>query len=174
MAVEAREKSYGSCPFPWAPFRVRQRVVVKARGKERALGVDVGDRRIGIAVEDELGLMAHARDPLDARDRKRAVREVLAMVEDDAITDLVVGLPLDMRGHEGDAAKKARAFAQALADATPCTVHLFDERLTTVEAHRRLREAGKKQKDTRGIIDGVAAATLLQAWLDGRRGAHER
>ena len=134
------------------------------------MGVDVGERRIGIAVEDELGILAHARAPIDARDRKKAVREVLAIADDDGITDLVVGLPLDMRGHEGDASKKARAFAQALADATERTVHLFDERLTTVEAHRRLREVGKKQKDTRGLIDGVAASTLLQAWLDGRRG----
>jgi putative Holliday junction resolvase len=143
---------------------------VKAGTKERAMGVDVGDRRIGIAVEDELGLMAHAREPIDARDRKRAIAELLERARGEEVNAFVVGLPLDMRGHEGDASKKARAFAQALADATEHPVQLFDERLTTVEAHRRLREAGKKQKDTRGLVDGVAASTLLQAWLDGRRG----
>jgi putative Holliday junction resolvase len=132
------------------------------------MGVDVGERRIGVAVEDELGLMAHAREPLDARDRKRAIAALLEHAREEGVTEIVVGLPLDMRGHEGEAAKKARAFAQALADATPIPVQLFDERLTTVEAHRRLREAGKKQKDTRGLVDGVAASTLLQAWLDGR------
>lgn len=150
---------------------------MKSHGKKRAMGVDVGARRIGIAVEDELGLLAHARAPLDGRDRKQAVAAVIEMAAAEGLTDLVVGLPLDLRGNAGEAAKKAQAFAQALADAiaiakgaTPApTVHLFDERLTTVEAHRRLREAGKKQKDTRNIIDGVAAATLLQAWIDGQR-----
>ncbi len=139
-----------------------------ARAKERAMGIDVGARRIGVAVEDELGMLAHPRSPVDATDRKRALASLLALAAEEGITELVVGLPLDLRGGEGDAAKKARAFAQALADATSIPVRLFDERLTTVEAQRRLREAGKASKETRGLIDGAAAATLLQAGLDGR------
>jgi putative Holliday junction resolvase len=80
-----------------------------------------------------------------------------------------VGLPLDRQGEEGREAGRARKFAQALADAAGREVELVDERLSTVEATRRLREGGVSAKKGRQLVDGVAAAVLLQAWLDQRR-----
>lgn len=135
----------------------------------RVLALDLGQVRVGVAVSDELGAMAHPRPSLDGRDMKRLVEAVTALVRDEEVGRVLVGYPLHMSGAAGDAAEKALRFAERVADAAGVEVELVDERLTTVEAARRLREAGKDARRQRGQIDGAAAAVLLQAWLDGRR-----
>ena len=135
----------------------------------RVLALDLGQARVGVALSDELGAMAHPREPLDGRDGKRLVADVAALARDEGVTRILVGYPLHLNGDEGQAAQKARRLAERVADATGVEVELVDERLTTVEASRRLREGGTDARRGRGRIDGAAAAVLLQAWLDGRR-----
>jgi putative Holliday junction resolvase len=132
----------------------------------RVAAIDLGKVRVGLAISDELGLMAHARAPLPGRDVRKLVSELRALATREGIGRFLVGLPLDREGGEGLAATRARRFAQALADATGREVELVDERLTTVEATRRLREGGVSARRSRPLVDGVAAAVILQAWLD--------
>ncbi len=134
----------------------------------RAVGLDLGKARVGVAVTDELGMMAHARPFLDGHSRKALLARLAAMAKEEGIERFVVGLPLEMTGDEGPAARRAMEFAQQLADATGVAVELLDERLSTVEASRRLRDMGVKARAQKGRIDGAAAAVILQAWLDRR------
>ena len=123
---------------------------------------------MGVAVDDELGLYAHPRGVLDARDKRALLAALAALVRDDGVARFVVGLPLDMKGGEGDAARKARALAQEIADATGVEVELWDERLTTVQARRSLAASEVNGRRARERIDEASAVTILQAWLDGR------
>jgi putative Holliday junction resolvase len=134
----------------------------------RTCAVDLGGVRVGVAIDDELGSMAHPRGVLDGRDRAKLLRELARLAVEENITRFIVGLPLDMKGGEGDAARKARGIAQEIADATGRDVELLDERLTTVQARRALEASevhGRKQK---ARIDEAAATAILQAWLDSR------
>jgi putative Holliday junction resolvase len=135
----------------------------------RAAAVDLGKVRVGLAVADELGLMAHPRHYLDGRDPHRVVFELCRLAEAEGITVFVVGLPRQLNGKEGLAAQRARRFAQALGRRTSASVELIDEWLSTKEAHGRLREQGMNTRDARERVDSAAAAVLLQSWLDGHR-----
>jgi putative Holliday junction resolvase len=132
---------------------------------------------VGVAIDDELGALAHPRGVLAARPEPALFEMLVKLARDSSVSRFVLGLPLDMKGGEGDAAKKARAFAQRLADATGLSVELWDERLTTVEARRALASAGLRERtkkaskrSIRAHIDEAAAVTLLQSWLDARHG----
>ncbi|MGH7438614.1 MAG: Holliday junction resolvase RuvX [Polyangiaceae bacterium] len=144
----------------------------------RTCGIDPGKVRVGVAVDDELGVLAHPRGALDGRDRRGVLATLRKMADDDGIVRFVVGLPLDMHGAEGAAARDARGFAQGLADATGREVVLWDERLSTVQAARALAASERRGKKARARIDEAAACTILQAWIDSRRlsgaGASER
>jgi putative Holliday junction resolvase len=139
------------------------------KAQRRTCGLDLGAARVGVAIDDELGAMAHPRGHLDARDRRRLLRELARLADEENVGRFVVGLPLDMRGGEGDAARKARELAQEIADATGREVELVDERLTTVQARRALEASGVRERDARKKIDEAAATAILQSWLDGRR-----
>lgn len=134
----------------------------------RVASLDHGKARIGVAVADVPGTFAHPRPPIDARDGRRAMAAICKLAEDEEIDRFVVGLPVSLSGLEGEAAERARKFAQRVADATGREVELWDERLTTVEAQRALRGSGVKGRDARGKVDGVAAAIVLEAWLAAR------
>jgi putative Holliday junction resolvase len=134
----------------------------------RAIGVDLGGRRVGIAVADELGAMAHARPHLDARDLTKLLHELRELARAEAIDTFVIGLPKSMDGTEGIAARKARRFAAQLAKHTRAKVEFQDERLSTVQATSRLREQGLDARQMKDRIDSAAAAILLQCWLDAR------
>jgi putative Holliday junction resolvase len=137
----------------------------------RAAAIDLGKARVGIAVADELGLYAHPRPALDGKNRKALLGALARLVQEEGIGVFVVGMPLDQSGGEGYAAAGARAFAEELERTTGVPVELIDERLTTVEASRQLRASGVKKKKEKAAIDGVAAAVMLQSWLDrGREG----
>lgn len=135
----------------------------------RVLGVDLGARRIGLAVSDLTGTIAsphsvvtRSGDP--AADHRR-VAEVASEVEAGMI---VVGLPLSLSGADGPAARAAREEAVALAAATGLPVETADERFTTVTAERALVAGGVRRSARKALVDKVAAAVLLQSWLDGR------
>ena len=133
----------------------------------RALGVDFGEARIGLAITDELRMLAHPLVTLNARD-PGVVQRIAEIVVEKQVDDVVLGLPRNMDGSYGGAAEKVRAFAELLKAQLKCPLHLWDERWTTVAAQRALREAGRKAKDYRQIVDQAAAQVLLQSWLDAQ------
>lgn len=140
----------------------------KKRAK-RVAALDPGAVRVGLAIADELGMYAHPRGVLPAKPRPELLARLKEIVAEEGIGRILVGLPLDMRGTEGEAARRVRLFAQDVADATGCDVELFDERLSTVQAQRALTASGLKREKARARIDEASAVTMLQAWLDGAR-----
>ena len=134
----------------------------------RVLGVDLGSKRIGIAVSDRSGTIA---SPLTVVQRSGSVardHQVIAkLVEEEEAEAVVVGLPLNMNGTAGPAAQAAMKEAKALATVVNVPVHTSDERRTTVTADRAMIEAGMNAQARRKVVDKVAAAVLLQHWLDG-------
>jgi putative Holliday junction resolvase len=137
----------------------------------RVLGLDLGKARVGVAVDDELGSMAHPRGVLPAKDRTKLLAAIEALARKEGATRIIVGLPVDMRGHEGDPAKQARAMAQAIADATGLEIELWDERMTTLVAARALATSEVRGEKAKRHIDEASAVAILQSWLDARTGA---
>jgi putative Holliday junction resolvase len=136
----------------------------------RALGIDLGTRRIGLAVSDAGGVLATPLRTLDrTRDQPALHRQLGAIVDEEQVDIVVVGLPLGLDGTEGAAAAAARAEADALADVLRVPVVTHDERLTTVTAHQQLQAAGVDGRRRRHLVDQQAAAVLLQSWLDAER-----
>lgn len=140
-----------------------------AKRAPRVAAIDLGKARVGIAIADELGMMAHARPPLDGKSRKALLGALANLAREEKIERFLVGLPLEMTGEEGPAARRALELAQQIADATGVEVEMIDERLSTVEASRRLRDGGTSARAQKGRVDGAAAAVILQGWLDARR-----
>jgi len=134
----------------------------------RIAGLDFGQARIGVAVSDELGLMAHPRPFIPSKPPERALAQLVALARAEGIERFIVGLPRHLSGEEGASAVTARKFARAVEKATSVAVELVDERLSTVEAHARLRESGHDSRAAKTRVDSAAAALLLQAWLDAR------
>jgi putative Holliday junction resolvase len=135
------------------------------------VGVDVGSVRVGVAVSDPDGLLATpvATVPV-GDDVARALDEVAAIVTDLGAVEVVVGLPKSLSGGEGAAAETARQYARSMAErVAPVSVRLVDERLTTVDAHRALRESGVAGRPRRAVVDQAAAVLILQAALDAER-----
>ena len=136
----------------------------------RALGLDLGSKRIGIAIADSAGRVATPYEVVARTgDRARDHRRIAELAADEGIDQLVVGLPLSLDGSVGPSAEAALAEAGELAVATGLPVATWDERLTTVTADRSLLEMGHKAPARRKVVDKVAAAVMLQAWLDHRR-----
>ena len=135
---------------------------------KRALGIDHGEARIGLAMSDELGMLAHPLETIHLREIADPVAHIAAIVTREKIGQIVLGMPRNMDGTYGPASEKVRAFAEKLKAATPCPVKLWDERLTSVAAQRSLHEAGRTVKNSRDVIDQVAAQMILQGWLDAQ------
>lgn len=140
----------------------------------RALGVDVGERRIGLAVSDPSGLIASPLAVLTRAEGGDAVGEIVARAEELGAEVIVVGMPVDLRGELGVAAQRMAEFVAALRARSPVPVETCDERLTSAAASRAMREAGLTERDQRGQVDKVAAALILQSWLDARRAEAHR
>jgi putative pre-16S rRNA nuclease len=136
----------------------------------RFLGLDVGNRRIGVAVSDELGLTAQ---PVLTLERKRSRREDLRslgrLARRFGVVGIVVGNPVHLSGEASRQAARTQAFAAELGELTGLPIHLWDERLTTREAHRILYEAGHARQQHRHVVDQVAATLILQSFLDEAR-----
>lgn len=136
----------------------------------RALGLDLGAKRIGVALSDSDGTLATPYEVLErSGDRQRDHRRIAALAEEAGARRLVVGLPLSLDGSTGPAAAAALAEADELAAASGLPVEMWDERLTTVTADRALIAQNLKAPARRKVVDKLAAAIMLQAWLDHRR-----
>ena len=143
---------------------------VAGRGPVRALGIDPGSKRIGIAVSDRSGTIASPLTVLQrSRSRQHDLQQIAALVRDEEAEVVVVGLPLNMDGSHGRAAQLAIDEARRLATVVGVPVEMHDERRTTVSADRSMLEAGLDAPARRQRVDKVAAAIMLQSWLDGRR-----
>jgi putative Holliday junction resolvase len=136
--------------------------------RRRILGIDLGRARIGVAVSDELGMLAHPVETIPAN--TDAMRRIAEIVRDKDAERVVVGLPRHMNGSVGIGATEALAFAEKLKTLLPCEVLTWDERLTTTAANRALRESGRKTRDSRRVVDQVAAQMILQSYLDSLPG----
>jgi putative holliday junction resolvase len=135
----------------------------------RVVALDLGTKRIGVAVSDLSGTIATPRTVIQRSGSKSRDHQVIkVLVEEEEAVLLVVGLPLNMNGSYGPAAKGAVAEAAELASVVGVPVETFDERLTTVSADRALMEANISATNRRKLVDKVAAAVMLQAWLDGK------
>jgi putative Holliday junction resolvase len=136
----------------------------------RALGVDLGSKRIGIAVSDTSGTIASALTTVHRSKSRRHDHAAIAdLVRVEEAEVVVVGLPLSLDGSHGKAAKAATTEARQLANVAGVPVEMYDERFTTVTAERGMIEAGLNAQARRKVVDKVAAAVMLQAWLEHRR-----
>jgi putative Holliday junction resolvase len=138
----------------------------------RVVGLDLGERRIGVAVSDRAGTLAVGHGVVERSGDEGADRAALAAVIAELEAErVVVGLPLSLDGTRGPAAERAEVEAAALAELTHVPVDLVDERLTTITATRSLAAAGVRGRARRRVVDEVAATIILQSWLDGQKAA---
>src|SRR5579863_7110756 len=136
----------------------------------RYLAIDVGNRRIGVAVSDELGLTAQPVLTLERRSSRREdLRSLARLCRRFGVAGIVVGNPLHLSGEASPRAVKTQAFAAELGELTGLPIHLWDERLTTREAHEILYEAGHARQKHRKVVDQVAAVMILQGFLDEKQ-----
>jgi putative Holliday junction resolvase len=137
----------------------------------RILGLDIGEKRIGVAVSDPSGTVATPLAVIDARKALGDGRELARLVVDYEAELLVAGLPLSLDGSEGPQAARVRSAAERLAKFVALPLEYADERLSSTSARRAMTEAGVSDRDKRGSIDMVAAAIFLQSYLDARPAA---
>lgn len=136
----------------------------------RYLGLDVGNRRIGVAVTDELGITAQPVLTLERRRNQREdLRSLARLCRRFDVTAIVVGNPLRLSGEDSPQAVKTRSFAAELGELSGLPIHFWDERLTTNEAHQILYEAGHPRQEHRRVVDQVAATLILQSFLDEKQ-----
>lgn len=140
---------------------------MEAVSHPRYLGLDVGNRRIGVAVTDELGLTAQPVMTLERHHNQREdLRSLGRLCRRFAVVGIVVGNPVHLSGDLSPQAIKTQAFAAALGELTGLPIHLWDERLTSREAHQILYEAGHARQEHRKVVDQVAAALILQSFME--------
>jgi len=132
--------------------------------RRRIVGIDLGAARIGVAASDELGLLAHPVETVPAG--SGAVKRIAEIVQEKNADRVIVGLPRHMNGATGTGAVDALAFAKKLETILSCPVLTWDERLSTTAANRALRDSGRKSRNSRQIVDQVAAQMILQGYLD--------
>ena len=133
------------------------------------LGVDLGKARTGVAVCDKSELLASPVEVVNEHNRERLLERVAQLAKDRRAEQIVVGLPRNMDGSEGESAQNARAFGAALAEKTGLPVDFSDERGTTITAHGFLNETNTRGKRRKATVDAVAATIILQDYLDYRR-----
>jgi putative holliday junction resolvase len=163
----------------WLVLAVADKLDVRSSELEspaspRYLGLDVGNRRIGVAVSDELGLTAQ---PVMTLERKRSargisrgdLRSLARLARRFGVVGIVVGNPVHLSGDASPQADRTQAFAAALGELSGLPIHYWDERLTTREAHQILYEAGHARQEHKRVVDQVAATLILQSFLEGGR-----
>lgn len=142
---------------------------VDAKPVERFLCLDVGAKRIGVAVSDELGLTAQPVMTLETRrNRREDLRSIARLARRFGVAGIVVGRPLHLSGDLSPRARKTEQFASELGELCGLPIYLWDERLTTREAQQLLYESGRKRQEHRVVVDQVAATLILQSFLDDR------
>lgn len=139
---------------------------VDDQGPHPALGIDHGDARIGIAATDPLGILAHPVETIDVR-KTDPIERIASLVSQRQIRTMVLGLPVRIDGTEGTSAEKVRRFGKKLATRVPELPLVYvDEAYTTMDAAAKLREAGRKAKQQKAVIDQAAAVAILEAWME--------
>lgn len=135
---------------------------------KRVLGLDVGSKRIGIAISDPLGITAQGLETLHRQNKRLDFEKLAKLVRDNEVAEIVVGFPLRMSGAEGIQAEKMHIFAEELRKRLQLPVHLWDERLTSAEANRLLRETDMSIRRRGQVVDQMAAVLILQSWMEHR------
>ena len=138
---------------------------VSGAEKRRVLALDVGTRRIGLAVTDELGITAQPLATLVRQNKRKDFAALKELAKRLQVTDIVIGMPLRMSGEAGTQAEKITAFAEELRNHVPHSIHFYDERLTSAEANRMLDAAGMTRLERKGVVDQMAAVMILQGWM---------
>jgi len=136
---------------------------------KKALGIDLGAARVGLALSDDLGMLAHPLETVQVKGAGDLAAYVAGVIRREKVTVVVIGLPRNMDGSHGPAATKTREFGEKLrAKAPECELRYWDERLTSVAAQKALHEMGRNVKKSRQVIDQVAAQMILQGYLDSQ------
>jgi putative Holliday junction resolvase len=143
-------------------------VSTSAKLHPRILGLDVGSKTIGMAVSDPLGITAQGLETIRRKNKRTDFARLNDVVRQYEIVEIVVGLPLRMSGNEGTQSEKMREFAHDLGKATGLMVHLWDERLTSAEANRVLRDSEMSIRRRGEVVDRLAAVLILQSWMEAR------
>jgi len=138
-------------------------------GDGRVLGIDFGRKRIGLALSDSLRMVATPLETVDGESQKKATRRIRELLDEHTASEIVVGLPLHMNGDVGELAEAATAFGEKLGKQVPgLVVHMWDERMTSMEAERALQLGDAKSGRKKQMRDQLAAQLILQSWLDSR------
>lgn len=149
-------------PFPPTP--------APGQRHARILGLDVGSRRIGVAVSDPLGITAQGLETLQRQNKRLDFEKLEKVIRQYEVAEIVVGYPLRMSGAEGIQSGKMQLFAEELRRRFDLPVHLWDERLTSAQANRLLRETDMSIKRRGQVVDQMAAVLILQNWMEARGG----
>ncbi len=134
----------------------------------RTMALDVGNKRTGVALSDPLGILATPLTVIQSSGLQKDIKEVVRLAQENDVESILVGIPLSMDGVAREQAQRTERFSEALQQATDIPVIHRDERLSTVEAQRRLREHGVPSRKRKEGLDAVAAAIILQSYLDSR------
>lgn len=137
------------------------------------MGLDVGDKRIGIALSDETALIASPRETLERRGNRKDIAHLLELARREDVSEIVAGMPLSLDGSQGPQVQKVERFIAALKAETDLPITMWDERLTTVGAERALLEGNVSRAKRKKTIDKVAAALILQGYLDSKQEGQE-
>ncbi|MFY0543379.1 Holliday junction resolvase RuvX [Brevibacillus sp. H7] len=135
---------------------------------KRILGLDVGDKTIGVAVSDEMGWTAQGVETIRRESKEKDIARLQQLISQFQVNEIVVGLPKNMNGTIGPRGESCQAFASLLAERTSLPVHLWDERLTTMAAERMLIAADVSRQKRKKVIDKMAAVLILQGYLDAK------
>ncbi|HXM60318.1 MAG TPA: Holliday junction resolvase RuvX [Terriglobales bacterium] len=138
------------------------------RSVARVLGLDVGSKRIGLALSDPLGITAQGLETIQRQNKRLDFDQLENVILKHEVSEIVVGYPLRMSGAEGIQAEKMQRFAEELRQRFPLPVHLWDERLSSAQANRLLRETEMSIKRRGQVVDQMAAVLILQSWMDAR------
>lgn len=162
----------GGLTVPVAPLII-VRMPNETQAHRRVLALDVGTRRIGVAVSDPLGITAQGLETIQRQNKRKDWETLGAVLKKYEIGEIVVGLPLRLSGTEGTQSEKMRHFADELHARFGLPVHLWDERWTSTEANRLLRETNLSIEKRSRAVDRMAAVLILQAWLEARGASQE-
>jgi len=135
----------------------------------RIIGLDIGERRIGVAISDETQTIASVLDTIKAGDNASELSAIKELLSNYDVAEIVIGLPLMLNGSVGTAAQKVLSFADRLRQGLSVEVNTFDERFTTKQAHDLLLQADMSRKKRKGKVDRIAAQIMLQAYLDTKK-----
>ncbi len=132
----------------------------------KILGIDFGLKRVGLAISDAEGIFAFPLKVIDRTTRDALFDELLAIIEQEKVGEIVLGLPLSLEGEDTLTTRQVRNFAQSLGRRTPLPIHLVDERLSSIAAEEELKEAGRWNRKTKKSLDSQAATVILRTWLE--------